>query len=91
MVLDNSIQPIQQYRNVSGKNSSDSSLIIDAMDLLHSHEYHAFAIVASDSELASADEHDIMRLMWFRRDSAFVGTLVMGVGYLGGIDRLSLR
>ena len=35
MILDHSIQPIQQYRNVSGKNSSDSALIIDAMDLLY--------------------------------------------------------
>ena len=36
-ILDNSVQPIQQYSNVSGKNSSDSALIIDAMDLLYSH------------------------------------------------------
>ena len=35
VILDNSIQPIQQYSNVSGKNSSDSALIIDAMDLLY--------------------------------------------------------
>ena len=35
VILDNSVQPIQQYSNVSGKNSSDSALIIDAMDLLY--------------------------------------------------------
>ena len=33
-LLDNAIQPIQQYSNTVGKNSSDSALIIDAMDLL---------------------------------------------------------
>ncbi|MDY3282572.1 NYN domain-containing protein [Dysosmobacter sp.] len=50
VVLDNSIQPIQQYRNVSGKNSSDSSLIIDAMDLLYQGRVGAFCIVSSDSD-----------------------------------------
>ena len=71
--------------------SSESSTSASNPLLLASSWYFCSAIVASDSELASAEEHDIMRLMWFRRDSAFVGTLVMGVGYLGGIDRLSLR
>lgn len=50
VVLDNSIQPIQQYRNVSGKNSSDSALIIDAMDLLYQGRVDAFCIVSSDSD-----------------------------------------
>ena len=50
VVLDNSIQPIQQYKNVSGKNSSDSSLIIDAMDLLYQGRVGAFCIVSSDSD-----------------------------------------
>ena len=50
VVLDSSIQPIQQYRNVSGKNSSDSSLIIDAMDLLYQGRVGAFCIVSSDSD-----------------------------------------
>ena len=50
VVLDNSIQPIQQYSNVSGKNSSDSSLIIDAMDLLYQGRVGAFCIVSSDSD-----------------------------------------
>ncbi|MCI2059007.1 MAG: NYN domain-containing protein [Oscillibacter sp.] len=49
-VLDNSIQPIQQYSNVSGKNSSDSSLIIDAMDLLYQGRVGGFCIVSSDSD-----------------------------------------
>ena len=50
MILDHSIQPIQQYRNVSGKNSSDSALIIDAMDLLYQGRVDAFCIVSSDSD-----------------------------------------
>ncbi len=49
-VLDNSIQPIQQYNNASGKNSSDSSLIIDAMDLLYTGKLNCFCIVSSDSD-----------------------------------------
>ncbi len=50
IILDNSIQPIQQYCNVRGKNSSDSSLIIDAMDLLFLGRLDCFCIVSSDSD-----------------------------------------
>lgn len=50
VILENSIQPIQQYSNVSGKNSSDSSLIIDAMDLLYQGRVGGFCIVSSDSD-----------------------------------------
>lgn len=50
IVLDNSIQPIQQYNNANGKNSSDSSLIIDAMDLLYTGRLNGFCIVSSDSD-----------------------------------------
>ena len=50
VVLDHSIQPIQQYRNVTGKNSSDSALIIDAMDLLYQGRVDTFCIVSSDSD-----------------------------------------
>lgn len=50
VILDNCIQPIQQYSNVSGKNSSDSSLIIDAMDLLYLGRLDGFCIVSSDSD-----------------------------------------
>ncbi len=50
VILDNSIQPIQQYSNASGKNSSDSSLIIDAMDLLYLDRLDGFCIVSSDSD-----------------------------------------
>ncbi|MCL2774459.1 MAG: NYN domain-containing protein [Oscillospiraceae bacterium] len=50
VILDNSIQPIQQYSNTTGKNSTDSSLIIDTMDLLYSGRLNAFCIVSSDSD-----------------------------------------
>lgn len=50
ILLDNSIQPIQQYRSVAGKGSSDSALIIDAMDLLYTRQLDGFCIVSSDSD-----------------------------------------
>lgn len=50
VILDNSIQPIQQYSNTMSKNSSDSSLIIDAMDLLYRGTVNCFCIVSSDSD-----------------------------------------
>lgn len=50
VILDSSVQPIQQYSNVSGKNSSDSALIIDAMDLLYQGRLDGFCIVSSDSD-----------------------------------------
>ena len=44
------VQPIQQFRYTTGKNSTDSALIIDAMDLLHSGAVGGFCIVSSDSD-----------------------------------------
>ncbi|EJN6954696.1 NYN domain-containing protein [Aeromonas hydrophila] len=44
------IQPIQQFAYTTGKNSTDASLIIDAMDLLYTNRYDAFVIVSSDSD-----------------------------------------
>lgn len=44
------IQPMQQFRYTTGKNSTDSSLIIDAMDLLHSGKLDGFCLVSSDSD-----------------------------------------
>ena len=44
------ILPIQQFRNTKGKNATDSSLIIDAMDILHKENVEAFCIVSSDSD-----------------------------------------
>ena len=49
-ILDNAIQPIQQYNNTTGKNASDSALIIDAMDLLYQSQMDGFCLVASDSD-----------------------------------------
>lgn len=47
---EHAIHPIQQYRNTVGKNASDSALIIDAMDLLHSRRFEGFCLVSSDSD-----------------------------------------
>lgn len=47
---DYSIQPIQQFAYTSGKNATDSSLIIDAMDLLYTRRFDGFCLVSSDSD-----------------------------------------
>lgn len=49
-LLGNSITPIQQFSNVSGKNATDSALIIDAMDILYIGNVDGFCIVSSDSD-----------------------------------------
>jgi len=49
-LLRHAIQPVQQFAYTTGKNSTDSSLIIDAMDLLYTGNFDAFAIVSSDSD-----------------------------------------
>jgi uncharacterized LabA/DUF88 family protein len=49
-LLQYSIQPIQQFGYTSGKNSTDSSLIIDAMDLLYTGKFDGFCIVSSGSD-----------------------------------------
>lgn len=63
------IQPIQQFRYTTGKNATDSSLIIDAMDLLHAKQLDGFCIVSSDS--------DFTRLATRIREA---GLLVYGFG-----------
>lgn len=63
------IQPIQQFAYTTGKNSTDASMIIDAMDLLYSERFDAFAIVSSDSDFTKL----VSRL---REDEIFV----FGVG-----------
>ena len=45
------IQPIQQFSYTSGKNATDSALIIDAMDVLHTNAVDGFCLVSSDSDL----------------------------------------
>jgi uncharacterized protein (TIGR00288 family) len=63
------IQPVQQFAYTTGKNSTDSALIIDAMDLLYSGNLDGFAIVSSDS--------DFTRLATRLRES---GKTVLGIG-----------
>ena len=65
----NAIQPVQQFAYTKGKNSTDSALIIDAMDILHGGMVDAFCIVSSDS--------DYTRLATRLREA---GLFVMGVG-----------
>ncbi|MBW1780040.1 MAG: NYN domain-containing protein [Deltaproteobacteria bacterium] len=50
VLLEYSIQPIQQFGYTSGKNATDSALIIDAMDLLYTGKFDGFCIVSSDSD-----------------------------------------
>lgn len=50
VLLQYSIQPIQQFGYTSGKNATDSALIIDAMDLLYTNKFDGFCIVSSDSD-----------------------------------------
>ena len=69
VLLDNSILPIQQYNYTTGKNSTDSAMIIDAMDILYSGQVDGFCIVSSDS--------DFTRLAARLRES---GMLVVGMG-----------
>ncbi|WP_216894976.1 NYN domain-containing protein [Nocardia alni] len=49
-LLEQSIQPIQQFGYTTGKNSTDSAMIIDAMDLLYTGNLDGFVIVSSDSD-----------------------------------------
>lgn len=69
VLLENAITPIQQYSYTSGKNSSDSALIIDAMDILYTGEVDGFCIVSSDS--------DFTRLATRLREA---GKKVIGIG-----------
>lgn len=50
VLLEYSIQPIQQFAYTKGKNATDSAMIIDAMDLLYSNAFDGFCIVSSDSD-----------------------------------------
>lgn len=50
VLLDHAITPIQQYSYTTGKNSSDSAMIIDAMDILYTGRVDGFCIVSSDSD-----------------------------------------
>ena len=68
-LLQHAITPIQQYSYTTGKNATDSAMIIDAMDILHSQKVDGFCLVSSDS--------DFTRLATRLRES---GMLVIGIG-----------
>jgi uncharacterized LabA/DUF88 family protein len=69
VLLENAITPVQQYSYTTGKNSSDSAMIIDAMDILYSGKVSGFCLVSSDS--------DFTRLAIRLRES---GMKVIGIG-----------
>jgi hypothetical protein len=69
VLLENAITPIQQYSYSTGKNASDSAMIIDAMDILYSGKVDGFCIVSSDS--------DFTRLATRLREA---GMIVIGIG-----------
>ncbi|MFY0653424.1 MAG: NYN domain-containing protein [Cyclobacteriaceae bacterium] len=69
LLLENAITPIQQYAYTSGKNATDSAMIIDAMDILYSSKVNGFCLVSSDS--------DFTRLATRLREA---GMQVIGIG-----------
>jgi uncharacterized LabA/DUF88 family protein len=50
VLLEHSIQPVQQFRYTVGKNATDTAMIIDAMDLLYTKRFDGFCLVSSDSD-----------------------------------------
>ena len=69
ILLENAITPIQQYGYTTGKNATDSAMIIDAMDILYSEKVNGFYLVSSDS--------DFTRLATRLREA---GMQVFGIG-----------
>jgi uncharacterized LabA/DUF88 family protein len=69
LLLENAITPIQQYGYTTGKNATDSAMIIDAMDILYSSKVNGFCLVSSDS--------DFTRLAVRLREA---GMQVIGIG-----------
>ena len=69
LLLENAITPIQQYGYTTGKNATDSAMIIDAMDILYSGKVSGFCLVSSDS--------DFTRLATRLREA---GMKVIGIG-----------
>ena len=69
ILLENAITPIQQYGYTTGKNATDSAMIIDAMDILYSEKVKGFCLVSSDS--------DFTRLATRLREA---GVHVIGIG-----------
>lgn len=69
VLLKNAITPVQQYGYTTGKNATDSAMIIDAMDILYSGKVNGFSLVSSDS--------DFTRLAIRLREA---GMTVFGIG-----------
>jgi len=69
LLLENAITPIQQYGYTTGKNATDSAMIIDAMDILYSEKVSGFCLVSSD--------RDFTKLATRLREA---GMLVIGIG-----------
>ena len=69
VLLENAITPVQQYSYSTGKNATDSAMIIDAMDILYSGKVDGFCIISSDS--------DFTRLATRLREA---GMFVIGIG-----------
>jgi len=69
ILLENAITPVQQYAYTTGKNATDSAMIIDAMDILYSEKVNGFCLVSSDS--------DFTRLATRLREA---GMKVFGIG-----------
>ena len=69
ILLENALTPIQQYSYTTGKNATDSAMIIDAMDLLYNNPCEGFVLVSSDS--------DFTRLALRLREA---GKKVIGIG-----------
>ena len=69
VLLENAVTPIQQYSYTTGKNSTDSAMIIDAMDILYTNRVDGFCLVSSDC--------DFTRLATRLREA---GKLVIGIG-----------
>jgi len=69
LLLENAITPIQQYGYTTGKNATDSAMIIDAMDILYGNKVNGFCLVSSDS--------DFTKLATRLREA---GMFVIGIG-----------
>lgn len=90
------IHPIQQFPNTKGKNASDITLVIDAMDMLHSGRYQSFCLVSSDSDfsrLATRLREDGLEVWGFGEEktpSAFVNACskFVYVEVLGRVDEV---
>jgi len=63
------IKPVQQFAYSTGKNATDSTLIIDAMDLLYTRKFDGFCLITSDSDftgLAMRLREEGLTVLWIR-------------------------